>query len=678
MTPDRYQRIKEIFYAACQCEGEARAHLLDEKCGPDADLRTEVEALLHAEKPGGALLEQPVLEIGALESVVDPAIELAARNAALPKRVGPYRVIRLLGEGGMGTVYEAEQETPRRRVAVKVIRSAGMSPSLRRRFEHEIHLLGRLQHPGIAQIFEANTSEWPTDAPPFFAMELVDGQPLIDYADAHHLDIAQRLELMLKVCDAVQHAHQRGVIHRDLKPGNILVDRTGQPKVLDFGIARATDSDVQLTTMGADVGQIMGTMPYMSPEQITSAAGALDTRCDVYALGVVMYELLAGRLPYELEHKSVPDAMRIIRDEEPRRISTVNKVFRGDLETILLKALEKDREKRYQSAADLAADIRRFLTEQPIAARPPSMSYQLRKFARRNKAIVAGVVVAVIGLGVGTGAAVWKAYEATIERDHALRESRKASRINAFLQQVLGSADPALADSDVTVRETLDRAAASADVELADEPEVLAAVHHQLGQIYHRLTRFDDAERHLEIALRERRKLFGDDEEVAVTLCDLGWALQSKGDFEGSERKFEESLAIMRRVQGDGSPDVAVMHCYIADAKNTKHAYAEAEALARDSLKKLERLLGPKHENIAYAQTTLARSLLGQGKAVEAEPLYRRALAMQRDVLGPDHLQIAFTLTGLADCLAAQGRTHEEAAAREQAAAIRKKRVGRP
>ncbi len=677
MTPQRYQQIKEIFYAACHCEGADRARVLEERCRGDAGLLAEVEELLNAQDPGSGFLEQPVLEDGALGSAVDPAVEVAARESALPERIGPYRIVRLLGEGGMGSVFEAEQETPKRRVAVKVIRAAGMSARLRRRFEHEVHLLGRLQHPGIAQIFEANTAEARADAPPFFAMELIDGRPLIAYATANQLDIAARLELIVKVCDAVQHAHQRGVIHRDLKPGNILVDRTGQPKVLDFGIARATDSDVQLTTMGTNVGQIMGTMPYMSPEQVAGAADALDTRCDVYALGVVMYELLSGRLPYELEHKSVPDAMRIIRDEEPVRISSVNKVFRGDLETILLKALEKDREKRYQSASDLAVDIRRFLSEEPISARPPSMSYQLRKFARRNKAMVAGAVVAALGLTLGTGAAVWKAYEATNERDRAVRASRKAERINAFLQEMLGSADPALADYDVTVREALDRAADAADVELADEPEVRAAVHHQIGQIYHRLMRYEEAERHLRIALRERRKLFGDDHEVAVTLTDLAWTHQERGDFDGAERVFEESLAVMRQVRGDDSPEVAVMYTYIADTKNVKHEYAEAETLVRESLARLERLLGPEHEDIAFAQATLAWSLSAQGNVEEAERLYRRALTMQQKLLGEHHLQVACTLTGLADCLASQGRIGEETALREQAADIRRQRIGR-
>lgn len=680
MTPERYQRVKEIFYAVCNCEDADRAQLLEEECQGDAQLLAEVEELLDAQERGSDFLERPVLGDGALRGAVHPTLRAKGAlspDGVIPERIGRYRIVRLLGEGGMGLVFEAEQDTPKRRVALKVIRPGALSPKLLRRFEHEVHLLGRLQHPGIAQIFEAGRADNGAGAAPFFAMELVEGQPLVDYAETKRLDMSARLELVAEVCDAVQHAHQRGVIHRDLKPANIMVDGSGQPKVLDFGVARATDSDVQMTTLRTDVGLLVGTIAYMSPEQVAGDSALLDTRCDVYALGVILYQLLCGRLPFDLARKSVPDAVRTIRDEEPTRISSISKAFRGDLETILLKALEKDRENRYQSASELAADIRRFLKDEPIGARPPSVPYQLRKFARRNKAVAAGVLVAVVGLTLGTGAAVWKALEATTERDRAVREARKAERINTFLQQMLSSADPAIADYDTTVREALDRATAVVDSELADEPEVRAAVHHQIGQIYHRLTRFEEAEQHLRIALTERRRLFGDDHEAAVTLTDLAWALLEQGDFDGAERTFEESLAVMRKVHGNEHPEVAILYACLAGAKNVKHEWAAAESLARDSLARLERLLGPEHENIAFAQATLAHSLCAQGETEEAEQLYRRALSMQRRLLGDHHLQIVFTLANFARCLDSQGRTPEAAALREEAAAIRQRRVGR-
>ena len=307
---------------------------------------------------------------------------------ALPTRIGHYRIIRLLGEGGMGSVYEADQEQPRRRVALKVIKAGWASPDLLRRFEQESQALGRLQHPGIAQIYEAGTAATAFGLQPFFAMELIHGIPLCEYAQSKHANVRQRLTMMVHVCDAVQHAHDRGIIHRDLKPGNILVDEQGQPKVLDFGLARATDSDARATRQ-TDIGQLLGTLAYMSPEQVSADPMALDTRSDVYALGVIFYELLAGKLPYRVT-QSVHEVVETIRQSDPVPLSSVNRVYRGDIETIVAKALEKDRDRRYASAADFAADIHRYLDDQPIAAKPPNTIYQLQKFARRHKALVAG------------------------------------------------------------------------------------------------------------------------------------------------------------------------------------------------------------------------------------------------------------------------------------------------
>jgi serine/threonine protein kinase len=274
-------------------------------------------------------------------------------------------------------VYEAEQDQPRRAVALKVIKPGLVSSELLRRFEQESQALARLQHPAIAQIYEAGTADAGFGPQPFFAMELVRGQSLLD-ADQRRLSVRQRLELMVKICEGVQHAHQRGLIHRDLKPGNILVDETGQPKILDFGVARVTDSDLGATRQ-TDVGQLVGTLAYMSPEQVLADPLELDTRSDVYALGVILYELLAGRLPYELSAQPL-EAARIIREQDPAPLSSISRVYRGDIETITAKALEKDKARRYASAAGLAADVQRYLRDEPITARPPSASYQLRKF----------------------------------------------------------------------------------------------------------------------------------------------------------------------------------------------------------------------------------------------------------------------------------------------------------
>ena len=299
----------------------------------------------------------------------------------------------------MGTVYEAEQDNPRRTVALKVIRPGLVSPELVKRFNHEAQILARLQHSGIAQVYEAGMGK---DGQPFFAMEFIRGMPLDEYARSRGLDAAARLELLARVCDAVQHAHEKGVIHRDLKPGNILVDETGQPKVLDFGVAHVTAADLLTSASRTQAGQLLGTLSYMSPEQIAADPAGLDGRSDVYTLGVILFELLAHRLPYQLEQLPVHEVARVIQQQEPSRLGSIDTLYRGDVEIIVAKALEKDKARRYASAGDLASDIRRYLRGEAILARPASAFYQLRKFARRHTAVVAGVSGIFAALLVGT------------------------------------------------------------------------------------------------------------------------------------------------------------------------------------------------------------------------------------------------------------------------------------
>jgi WD40 repeat protein/predicted Ser/Thr protein kinase len=340
-----------------------------------------------------------------------------------PARVGHYRVLRYIAEGGMGAVYEAEQDNPRRTVALKVLRPGHASPGLLKRFAHEAQILGRLHHPGIAQVYEAGLAD---DGQPFFAMEFIRGLPLDEYAARHRLDLAARLALLARVSDAVQHAHEQGVIHRDLKPANILVEEAGQPKVLDFGVARATDADL-LTEAGLTrTGQVLGTPNYMSPEQVAADSAAIDRRSDVYALGVILFELAAHQPPYQLEGRAVVEAARIILDHEPPRLGSINPELRGDVETIAAKALEKDPARRYQSAADLAADLRHWLAHEPIRARPPSALYHLRKFARRHKALVGGVVATGLALVLGLVLTALFAIGEARQRRQAEGEKREA------------------------------------------------------------------------------------------------------------------------------------------------------------------------------------------------------------------------------------------------------------
>jgi predicted Zn-dependent protease/predicted Ser/Thr protein kinase len=339
---------------------------------------------------------------------------------ALPERIGSYRILGILGQGGMGRVYRAVQGNPPREVALKVIRPGTTTPEKLRRFEHEAKVLARLQHPGIAQIFEAGIADTGQGPQPFFAMELIQGVKLTKYVQEKSLPVPAVLRQFTQVCQAVQHAHQRGIIHRDLKPDNILVDQSGQPRIIDFGVARLVDPEIQLTHRDTGVGQLIGTPRYMSPEQVQADPDELDTRSDVYTLGVICYELLAQRIPYELKGLPLPKVVQVISEMEPTPLSSINSIFRGDLNTIVLKAIEKDKSRRYQSAGDLAADIERYLTDQPIQARPASAIYQLRKFARRNRALVGGIITTFVALVLGIiGTTRWAlvAREARIETE---------------------------------------------------------------------------------------------------------------------------------------------------------------------------------------------------------------------------------------------------------------------
>ncbi len=395
-------QVQILFNQAIALTPAQRAAFLQAACAGDDALRTEVECLLacDADFPddaGEGLLKSPVVR------APEPTSAGADKPtpALLPRtlvRVGSYRILRCIAEGGMGVVYEAEQDSPRRTVALKVIRPNLASPAVRQRFTHEAQILGRLHHPGIAQVYEAGLGD---DGQPYFAMEFICGLSLNEYVRGQGLDLAARVALLARVCDAVQHAHDHGVIHRDLKPANILVEESGQPKVLDFGVARAIDTGL-LTGAGlTQTGQLLGTPNYMSPEQVTANPAAIDQRTDVYALGIILFELAAHRLPYQLENQPLAEAARLILEQDPPRLGSINPELRGDVETIVAKALEKEPARRYASAADLASDLRRWLAHEPILARPPSALYHLRKFARRHKGLVGGVLATILALVLG-------------------------------------------------------------------------------------------------------------------------------------------------------------------------------------------------------------------------------------------------------------------------------------
>jgi WD40 repeat protein/predicted Ser/Thr protein kinase len=383
------ERVRTLFAEAVTLPPERRSAYLDAACRGDADLRRQLEGLLQS-------VETPKIDD---DPTLVPTPGVQAVPSPRPRYIGQYRIVRSLASGGMGTVYEAEQDNPRRTVALKVLRHGLAVPDLMKRFAGEAQILALLHHPGIAQVYDAGLA---ADGQPYFAMEFIRGLPLDEYARLHSLTVAARLALLARVCDAVQHAHDKGVIHRDLKPANLLVDETGQPKVLDFGIARVTDADLATDVGLTQAGELLGTPDYMSPEQLSADPAAIDHRADVYALGVVLFELLAHRLPYHVRNRPLAGAARAVVEQEPAPLGSIDPSLRGDVETIVAKALEKEPARRYQSAAELAADLRRALNHEPILARPPTALYQLRKFARRNKGLVAGVAGAFVALLAGT------------------------------------------------------------------------------------------------------------------------------------------------------------------------------------------------------------------------------------------------------------------------------------
>ena len=437
----RHRLAKDLFGQALEHPEGERSEFLDEVCHGETALRAEVDSLLQFENQRTEDLEPG--NIGG--STPPPPVGTSLAG----KRIGHYKILRVIGTGGFGTVYEAQQEHPRRRVALKVIKPGVASAATLRRFEYESELLGRLQHQYVARIYEAGIHTDENDERvPYFTMEYVPGAcSLTDYADGRQLDTRQRLELLAKVCEGVGHAHSKGITHRDLKPSNIPVDSAGHPKIIDFGVAKATDYELAVTLVDGTHSAVVGSVPYMSPEQCSADPDSVDIRSDVCSLGVVAFQLLTGQLPYAMENASLTEAIRIVTTIPPTRPSSLAPALRGEVETILLKALEKDQERRYRSASEMGDDIRRFLVGDPITAQPPTLSYQVRVFARRHRAAFRGAVATllVLILGViGTSVAMAFAFRARADAEQEKETALIQQRLTqyAMVQASLEAGDP--------------------------------------------------------------------------------------------------------------------------------------------------------------------------------------------------------------------------------------------
>ncbi len=686
MSSTRHERVSAVFVEAQRLDEERRGAFLDEACGGDAELRREVESLLEAGRRTGS-----ALDTGNLHRALGKA-SAESGGVSAPRKVGPYRIVGVIGSGGMGTVYEAEQDEPRRRVALKVVRPGMVNPRLLSRFRHEANVLGQLRHPGIAQIYEAATSDDGDGSYPYFAMELVTGRSLCEYADAVDLGTRDRLSLIAAVCDALHHAHQKGVIHRDLKPANILLDEaseppTGQmlpqPKILDFGIARATDADIQTVTVQTSVGELVGTLPYMSPEQAAGDPAAIDIRSDIYAVGVITFELLAGRLPYPVRDKLVHEAVRVIREEEPSRLSSTDRTLRGDVETIVAKALEKDKERRYQSAAQLAADIRRHLRDEPIVARPASAMYQLGKFARRNKALVAAAVVVFVGLAGAAAVATGFAVSESRQRDLAEREVVVGQAIIGFLSEMLSAPNPwgseagEAGDREVRVVDVLDNAAAGLDTAFAGQPEVEAALRTTLGTTYRRLGALDASRTHLERALALHMAEAGERHARTIkTMSELGMLYGVEGRHDEAEAMLSRVLDIHREDLGSDHPLTLAAMTNLALLYDDQGRYDEANAMSEEALAIAQRVLGEDHPDTISARAAVAQEYAQLGRLEESLELQERVLADRRRVLGPDHPDTIGSMNNTADTLVDLGRLEDAQALFEEAVAAVTRIVG--
>ena len=646
--------------------------------------------------------------------------------AGVPKRIGHFRIKRAIASGGMGTVYEAFQEQPRRTVAVKLMRAGLTSRSALRRFEYESQLLARLRHTAIAQVYDAGTHQDGEVTVPYFAMEYIVGAKRItEFAKDKNLSARQRLKLFCDVCEAVHHGHQKGIIHRDLKPGNILVDSSGQVKIIDFGVARSTDSDMAVTTLQTDVGQLIGTLQYMSPEQCAADPHDIDTRSDVYALGVVLFELLCERLPYTIKGTVLHEAIRVIREQESTRLSTLNKTLRGDVETIVHKALEKDRDHRYQSASTLTEDIQRYLRDEPISARPRSMIYQLHILARRNKAAFVGaaaVFVAVLaGFIVSTVfyfksesqrrqvdeerlSALVSERRAHRERDESIAATQRARVVTAELAKLVASLTPdnkgeevardvgkslqEMPEIEAQIRAAMIRkyvtsgrlaeARQHIDSIMAIEPRqrrrsILGAVMAPAGNSANELQnqgRFAEEEVLRRITVEVNRRTLGEEHAQTLRAMNvLSNAIQNQGRYAETEKLCRRILAIRRRVLGDDQGVATVIH-NVANTLIKQRRFTEAERFARESVAVHRATYGEESSHTTATQALLAEVLLRRGKLEEAEDLAQDALSAVRQTRESDSVSATWPIGTMAEVLLAKGEPAEAAVLAEEALKI--------
>jgi eukaryotic-like serine/threonine-protein kinase len=600
-----------------------------------------------------------------------------AEAAAGSKCIGHYQLVAKLGQGGMGQVWLAEQTAPvRRKVALKLIKAGVYDSTMLLRFQSERQSLAMMDHPAIAKVFDAGATP---EGEPYFVMEYVPGVPITDYCDRKHMPIQERLELFIKLCEGVQHAHQKAIIHRDLKPANILVvelDGKPVPRIIDFGLAKAATPRATDQALFTQLGFFVGTPGYMSPEQADPGVQDVDTRTDVYSLGVILYVLLTGSEPFDMRewhNKPLFEVLRQLREEDPpvpsaqiksnaplsalsavRRgvpVKQFAKVLRGDLDWIAMKAIEKDRARRYGTPSELAADVRRYLNHEPVVARPASAGYRVKKYIRRHRF---GVAAAAVILVVLTASAILEG----VQLQQTRRERDRAARITDFMTGMFQVVNPSEARGNtITAREVLDKASEQIGGALSNDPGLQAQLMHTMARTYAGLGLYGRAQALTERALATQRSLLGErSRETLETQSDLAQLIRSRSHLSEAEKLLVPTLDLQRKILGPADPDTLLTMDRLGYVYANEARYSEAEGLFRQTLAVERRVLGPDNSQTLNTLNELAEILTPQGRYAEADKIYSELIAAQRRTLGPDHPATLLSMSHAAENLSEEGR----------------------
>jgi eukaryotic-like serine/threonine-protein kinase len=625
-------------------------------------------------------------------------------SEASSSSIGPYQLIQLVGAGGMGEVWRAEQTNPfHRTVALKLIKAGMDTRAVMARFDSERQALALMEHPNIAKVFDASATP---AGRPYFAMEYVSGLAITDYCDKHRLTMGERLELFMQVCEGVQHAHQKGIIHRDLKPSNVLVeelDDKAVPKIIDFGLAKAIGTRLTEITMFTEVGALVGTPDYMSPEQADRNERNIDTRTDVYSLGVILYELLVGVLPFgseQLREAGMEAMLQKICHEEPPCPSTrvrslgesskdlaanrqegsqsLERHLRGELDWITMKALEKDRTRRYGSPAELAADLQRYLRDQPVLAGPPSASYRASKFVRRHRF---GVSVALAALLLLIGFATTMALQAkrlAKERDRANREAETSKRVSEFMIGMFKVSDPGQArGNSITAREILEKASKDIRTGLSKDAAIQAEMMHVMGGVYDNLGLYPQAQSLYTEAINIRKRVLGpENPDTLRSMHGLCRSLREQGQFAEAEKLQRQTLESQRRVLGSENADTVASMGELAIILDDEAQYSEAEKLAQEALDIQQRISSPEDSQTQWLMGILAAVDSDQGRLADAETLYHEAYEIRRRVLGPDHPETLASMDSYATTLAQEHQNDQAEKLLRETLSIRQQVLG--